>query len=322
MRHSVEFSIPLTLPTGLLHLPSPNECSDAVDAFCSTIWPLFPVVHPPTVRANVARFSDMQTAAALGQQAELEPGDLPALAAIYAILCIGSDETTGCPTDDSTLHLTLGYNLLPHLFAQPYLASIQALLLLALTFRGRSKDGQAFQLVAQAIRMAQSMGLHKSDPNRLDDADHDLYQRVWWSCHALEKLVQLESGRPSICNVQEGTYHPPQIQGADPETRPGEHFSAWVSLSSIMGNISERLYARKFVSSRDMLFEMATLHQTLLDWQKSLPDNIRPGSVGGLTPSETYGADDDAMETPLATLWLSNQFYHVRLPFPIPHCLH
>ncbi|KAH6661820.1 fungal-specific transcription factor domain-containing protein [Plectosphaerella plurivora] len=285
MRYSVEFSIPLTPPVGLFHLPSPDECSDAVDAFYSTIWPLFPVVHRPTVLANIARFTEMQTKAILGQQLELEPGDLPSLATVYAILCIGCDEITGHPTDDSTLYLTLGYNLLPHLFAQPYLSSIQALLLLGLAFRGRSKDGQTFQLVAQAIRMAQSMGLQKRDSSGHEIED-DLYQRVWWSCHALEKLNQLESGRPSICSGQEGTYILPRNpQGNDLDGGPGEHFPAWVSLSNIMGHISERLYMHKFVSSKDMLVEMANLHQALLDWQKSLPDSIRPGSAGGLSSS-------------------------------------
>lgn len=306
MRHSVEFSLPLTPPAGLLHLSSPRECTDAVEAFFSTAWPLFPVVHRPAVRTNITRFSAMQTEEISGRPSGLEPSDIPALAGTYAILCIGCDEATGYPTDDSTRHLTLGYSLLPHLFAQPYLASVQALLLLALAFRGRCKDGQTFQLVAQAIRMAQSMGLHKHDADRPEEED-DLYQRVWWSCHALEKLNQLESGRPSICHAQEGTYTP-RDRGHD---APGEHFSAWVSLSTIMGHISERLYMHKFVSSRDMLAEMAALDQGLLDWQRGLPDSIRPGSAGGLIPNEIHGAEADDTETPVPALWLSNQFYHV-----------
>ena len=81
---------------------------------------------------------------------------------------------------------------------------LQALLLLAIAYRGRNKDGVGWQMLGIAIRIAHTLGLHKhstikpSDQHAVTKKSEQLFHaRIWAICCCLEKVMQLEAGRPS-----------------------------------------------------------------------------------------------------------------------------
>jgi hypothetical protein len=275
-------------------LPSRQILYGYVDAFVTNVWPLFPAVDRADLEADVDHLVGVQDAEPVGLKAKIAPRDVPGLAMMYAMACIGIDEKSGRASEESIRYLRACYGLTAHLTAMPYLKSVQALLLLALALRGQSRDGQAWHVIGHAIRLAQSLGLHKKrlhveQPDKDNpagapvsyQANYDLHRRLWWSCFSLEKLLQLECGRPS--SIHSGDFDrliPAYTMRASSAGDPPDHFTAWVSLAGIMGNISDRLYSRNFSNSEELFVETCRLDQALLEWDRCLPESLRPGGEG------------------------------------------
>ncbi|KAI6298002.1 hypothetical protein MCOR29_005276 [Pyricularia oryzae] len=328
MERSEEFELPIDSP--LPNLPPPQECQKYVDAFFDRLWPIFPVVDRSYVQDYVdscqelkARFRGDQ----LGDHATCKRG--PKLAMGYAIIAIGADEINGRTSETGTKYLTAAYWLYAHLIANPHLLSVQAMFLIALALRGQNRDGQAWHVLGHAIRTAHSIGLHKhitdlSTTQEGDDTDinsvESLRRRVWWSCFALEKLMQLESGRPSVINSDLDDTDLRQISSWSRSSANAEstndapsgnqgHFTAWVALSQILGRISHHIYNRKSVNSWNLLSETARLDQALVDWERSLPDSLR---LSNITSSESFVGHNDPMRQHLSGfLW--QQFCHAQI---------
>ena len=62
----------------------------------------------------------------------IPPKDIPAVAAVFAALAIGTNELIGGQSEASNTYLNAAYSMYAGLLASPYLASVQALALLAL----------------------------------------------------------------------------------------------------------------------------------------------------------------------------------------------
>lgn len=281
MRHYEEFPVPLgrELPP----LPSRQILLSYVDTFVTNIWPLFPAFDRADVEADIHRLLEIQEAAPSGFKEKITAKDLPSLAMIYVIACIGIDEKASRVSDESTQYLQACYSLSAHITGMPYLKSVQALLLMALALHGQARDGQAWYVVGQAIRLAQSLGLHKRLPASTKGgyrANHDLHRRLWWSCFSLEKLLQLECGRPSSTYRGDFDRTLPAVPSVSSADNPPDYFMAWVSLAGILGRISDRLYSRNFSNSGELFLEICDLDKALLDWDRRLPESLRPQSEG------------------------------------------
>ena len=312
MHHSEEFVLPLI--SALPLLPPRDKIEGYTKAFFERVWPIIPVVDQVSLQAEIDHVLDLQSKYVEAFYAHLTPINITNLSIIYTVICIGIDETSGRLTEASTAYLTAAYGLYGHLVALPYATSVQALILLAVALRGQSKDGQAWQVLGQAIRIAHSIGLHKPAQTQNGDTAHGsslsnnpLNSRLWWSCCALERLIQLECGRPS------------QLGDNDVETsRSGlisiagpDYFTAWISLARVMGQISDRFYSRRPTSSLDLFETVQRLDRMLVDWEKSLPDGVRASQDG------MYGGEQEAEGyQPHLASFLSMQFHLVSRETP------
>lgn len=159
MAQSDEFEMPLLLT--LPDLPPRSVLSRCIDAFFARIDPLFPVVDRNAVESDASVFlrlqDDAQAARTGGLQSKVPSTRVPNLVSLYAIVCIGMNEMplsdsalATCPVPQTT-YLTACYGLHAHLTASPYLSSVQALFLLALSLRGCGKDGQTWYILGLAI---------------------------------------------------------------------------------------------------------------------------------------------------------------------------
>jgi hypothetical protein len=329
MRHCEEF--PLLAWAALPNLPSGTQLRNLLNTFFARIWPLFPVVDRKTLEQSIDHLLNLQEAHPDGLTHALGSVNVSELATAYAVLCLSLDENNRCVTDTSTKFISGAYNLYAHLIAMPYLPSVQALFLLAVCLRGQARDGQGWHVIGHAVRIAQSLGLHKdtSIPSSFDEyapeqpqtlAKIPLPRRVWWSCFALEKLLQLESGRPSMTddNDYNSMPSPPHHDSTSPQARRSCAFEAWVSLARIMGQISDRIYAPKFNSSFEMFQETGRIDQALVVWEQSMPEllGFSPEAPVQSLIEDALGNEDEQF----ATSFIAMQFYHVSSP-PCPVAL-
>ncbi|KAK8063621.1 hypothetical protein PG996_008273 [Apiospora saccharicola] len=305
MRHVEEFALPITVDRP--NLPPIGVIEEHVRVFFRRIWPIFPVVDHEALTTNIRRFLAMQDSSLpeneshYSLQAVIQPNDVPALVSIYLIISIAADEAAGSITETGTKFLDAAYSFYGHVVALPYLGSVQALLLLVIALRGRGKEGQGWHVLGQAIRTAHSIGLHRhvsthdTRPRRGTEpgykADLQLHGRLWWTCYSLEKLMEMETGRPSAIADYDCDQVLPRRSYAAHE--PPDYFGIWVSLSQILGRISEHIYRKRQTSSYVLFNETGKLDKALTDWAGSLPESLRPGQETPIISIEHHSGDDD-----------------------------
>ncbi|KAI0485015.1 fungal-specific transcription factor domain-containing protein [Xylariaceae sp. FL0804] len=298
IRHVEELALPI-MPNRP-DLPPAPLLERCVKSFFARVWPLHPVVDHATIMADITRLMQLQDGVSLskpngfGLQTVITHADIASLVTIYCVISIGADEAAGHITDVGTTYLEAAYGLYGHLVSMPYIISVQALLLLCIALRGRCKEGQGWHILGTAIRMSHSMGLHRHislhdespSPGPGYKVDLQLHARLWWTCYSLEKLMEMETGRPSAINDYDCDQHLPRHGSAG--SQPLDYFGMWVSLSRIMGQISEHIYRKRQPSSYNLLHDTGKLDKALTDWANSLPESIRPGQEGQTIPEDDH----------------------------------
>lgn len=291
-------------------LPDLSRLNSYINAFFSRMWQVYPAIERNAFEDNLNNILVLQQARPSEWQKEVSLSDSTSLVSIYSIVSLGMNELS--QSSESIFEfLTAGYSLHGHLAALPSLASVQALFLLALSLKSVAHELQAWHMVGQAIRMAQSIGLHAFATKQCPTQDTDranypetLHERLWWSCYAFENLMQLECGRPSII----GKSH--DYPSFNYSARPGSnqeipYFRAWINLTGIMGQISTHLYSHRIEGgSAELLGEVARLDQVLIEWESSLPDILKPRN-NMINPC----GDDHRV----ITTFLAQQYFHVRI---------
>ncbi|KAJ4264577.1 hypothetical protein NW762_005781 [Fusarium torreyae] len=296
-----EYSLPLA--PELPNLPSMSIMEPWINTFFARTHPLIPVLDHTAFISDILRFSELQQAHQSGLQGAITSADAPALATIYTVLSIGMDDHEGAISPPATAYLTGAYSLLSHLLSFPYMSSVQALVLLAVAMRARGKEGQCWHLLGQAIRIGYSIGFHRrvilSNPtgDSPSQVDRQLHARVWWACYALEKTMQLETGRPSAIEITDCDQPLP-----DNSSGLSMYFIRWVSLSLIIGKISEHIFQRRAESSYDFLSGISQLDQTLVDWLDETPDDAKSGQ------GTAKSSEDRSF-----TIFLSLQFHQAQI---------
>lgn len=300
-----EYALPMV--PSLPDLPSMSVMEPCIKKYFSRTHPLVPVLDHTAFISEVLRFSELQQTCQGGLQGAITSVDAPALAAIYAVLSIGMDDHEGAISATATSYLTGAYSLVSHLLSFPYMSSVQALVLLAVAMRSRGKshalqplvastdssvagkDGQCWHLLGQAIRIGYSIGFHRkiaiSNPNEDSGSqgDRKLHARVWWACYALEKSMQLETGRPSAIEITDCDQPlPDKTSGLNP------CFIRWVTLSLLVGKISEHIFQRRAESALDFLSGIAQLDQALVDWQDEGAEDAKTSQNAKTTEEKSF----------------------------------
>ncbi|PYI31547.1 hypothetical protein BP00DRAFT_425477 [Aspergillus indologenus CBS 114.80] len=268
-RHGMRFAEELELPlcVSLPELPSPENRQRYMTAFLSRIHPLYPIFHVERLEAGVEQL------ATLADFRHLPHERIPRLVTAYLIMSLGADEIAQGQTEDGDRYLLAAAGLLAHVITIPYLPAVQTLLLFTVTYRGRNKEGLAWQTLGMAIRVAYTLGLHRL--SGLAARRQYIHRRVWLICWSLEKMMHLESGRPMAITVE-------ACQPAEEDFRPEDRFLRWhVQLADSQGNISHHIYNHHpgtTRTARQILLDTARLDQELLSWANQIPSDLRPGN--------------------------------------------
>jgi len=167
------------------------------------------------------------------------------------------------------------------------LLSIQALLGMALFLQGTPNPQPSFFLVAAAIRLSHSIGLHKRGSGfNLNPVEMEQRKRVFWIGYMLDKDICLRSGRPP---AQDDDDMNVELPSADPDDNIGNIplsdgkgkvnlFRLMSEFATIESKVYKQLYATKATKKSDgeLLNTIGQLDQLLEEWKDNIPVDFRP----------------------------------------------
>ncbi|KAL2868653.1 transcription factor atrR [Aspergillus lucknowensis] len=167
------------------------------------------------------------------------------------------------------------------------LLSVQALLGMSLFLQGTPNPQPSFFLVAAAIRLSHSIGLHKRGSGfGLNPVEAEQRKRVFWIAYMLDKDICLRSGRPPVqddddMNVELPSDDPPDNIGNIPLFDGKGKFNMFRTLcqfSIIESKVYKRLYSARASKQSDgeLLNTIGDLDRELEEWKDSIPIDFRP----------------------------------------------
>ncbi|ETS84693.1 hypothetical protein PFICI_02718 [Pestalotiopsis fici W106-1] len=180
-------------------LPSWTEAFSLVSEFFSHEHQAIPCFHPPTFMTF------------LGQQYSGAPSDNPAWwASLNAVLAISQRrrvENGQCDPNGEELVWEYAANALGStldiLMRNTQLISVQALLCIAWFFLGTPNPQPSFMLTGSAVRLAHSIGLHKTDhAASMGSIEQETRNKVFWVALTLDRELCLQTGRPPTHDLQ------------------------------------------------------------------------------------------------------------------------
>ncbi|KAL9585687.1 MAG: hypothetical protein Q9212_001383 [Teloschistes hypoglaucus] len=167
------------------------------------------------------------------------------------------------------------------------LLSVQALLGIAMFLMGTPNPQPSFFLVAAAIRLANSIGLHKRCSGfNLNPVEIEQRKRVFWIAYLLDKDICLRSGRPP---AQDDDDMNVELPSEDPIDNIGNIpladgkgktnlFRLMASFAVIESKVYKQLYSTKASKQSDgaLLNTIGELDKELEEWKDAIPIDIRP----------------------------------------------
>ena len=158
------------------------------------------------------------------------------------------------------------------------LSAVQALVGMAIVLQGTPNPRLCSVLIAAAMKLAQTMGLHrKNEDPTLSEAEIEQRKRVFWITYILDKDISLRSGQPPSQDDDDMDVELPSETISD--LPPSEtlvdginFFNCRIGLAIIQGQVYKRLYSVKAArqSVSEQLFATYELNATLAAWRKNV----------------------------------------------------
>jgi hypothetical protein len=157
----------------------------------------------------------------------------------------------------------------------PKLTSVQALLGMAMIIQGAPNSRPYSALLSSAMRLAQTMGLHRENEDlNLDLEELEERKQVFWVGFFLDKDLSLQNGQPPTQDDDEMDVGLP-IRTFKQLAHPSRvnFFELRMRLALIQGQIYKRLCSVKAQrqSLTERLYAVAELETMLHDWRDSVP---------------------------------------------------
>jgi hypothetical protein len=212
-------------------------------------------------------------------------------AALNVVLALGyrqRAESSGAGSDDwqnCLGHVKNAMNVLTELFMRTCdLLAVQALLGLALFFQGTPNPQPLFMFSAAAVRLSQSIGLHKSNSFGLPASQIEERRRVFWIAFVLDADICQRTGRPAAQDTRDFSTVLPR---EDPPDGLGvmeignvkfNIFSALARFALIQRRVCDELYSSvAFHKSQEQLMkDVRSCFEDIEAWKQSLPPVLRP----------------------------------------------
>lgn len=267
-------------------LPSRQECYALLKDYFENFNCMFPLFHEPTFMHLVDKHYSLEPYEGSGWWASLNV----ALAIGHRLRVMSN--IVGQEEDEfAWAYLKNAMAVMSELTMRNNdLLSVQALLGMALFLQGTPNPQPSFFLVAAAIRLAHSIGLHKRGSGfNLNDVENEQRKRVFWIAYLLDKDLCLRSGRPPVqddddMNVDLPSENPPDNIGNIPlsSEKDGKTtmnlFRLMCQFAQIQSRVYKQLYSVKASKQTDgeLLNTIGELDAQLEEWKDSIPIDFRP----------------------------------------------
>ncbi|CAO3615870.1 unnamed protein product [Cunninghamella echinulata] len=175
-------------------------------------------------------------------------------------------------------------------FIEPHIECIQILLLASVNADGWCPKSSDWIATSIAIKMAQDLGLHRSNTQvNISPNIVEARKRLWWSAYIVDRWICASLGRPLTINDADCDLEYPNLGENDKYAR----FIVLIKLSSILGNVLRAICsprARSMSDDSSRFHQISRqLEQALIDWKHLLPShlwinnedvkNIREGNI-------------------------------------------
>ncbi|KAL4803982.1 fungal-specific transcription factor domain-containing protein [Aspergillus unguis] len=263
------------LPSTYYPMVDKGTADRYLTAYLTSVNSLFPVVSPPVLTASFNSFYDTGSS-----------NDPVLVCTIYTVLALGSRQDDA--QDEAQRLFGAAWELYGRVVSTPYLPSVQALLLMALELMNSHKDGQAMLAVGTAVRIAQSIGMHRrlsshTQPRerRFIAQEYSLRTRIWWVCYCLDKKLSFDTGRPSAINDIECDVDTPaemaMLLHSGTTSDQDEFLKGLVQLCQIQSAVVSRLFCRTDHEAEypHLVHEIEALDGQLLAWKAALPRSLQ-----------------------------------------------
>ncbi|KAK3378214.1 fungal-specific transcription factor domain-containing protein [Podospora didyma] len=264
-------------------LPSKPEALSLLKDFFENFNCMFPLFHQPTFMHLVERQYSSDPYQGSGWWASLNVA-----LAIAHRLRVMSNLVPAEEDEKAWAYLKNAMSVFSELIMRNTdLLSVQALLGMALFMQGTPNPQPSFLLIATAIRLSHSIGLHKRGTGfNLNPVEIEQRKRVFWIAYMLDKDLCLRSGRPP---AQDDDDMNVELPDADPVDNIGNIpladgkgkmnlFRVMCELAIVESKVYNKLYSTKATKQSDgeLLNTIGELDQELEDWKDSIPIDFRP----------------------------------------------
>ncbi|RSH90415.1 hypothetical protein EHS25_001020 [Saitozyma podzolica] len=173
------------------NLPPPADVLPLVDSYFRYFHCLTPIVHEPTVRAQLMGALPF-------------PTNNGARVLIYMIFAMGAFDMAMSENDDNGYRF---YDKARQTFRQAVIEEgslqlVQGLTIMAIYLQKSNMPNAGYVCLGLAIRMAIALGIHTSTTNdKLSCLDSEIRTRLWWSLVTLETGCSITFGRPPCLSL-------------------------------------------------------------------------------------------------------------------------
>ncbi|KAL2795097.1 fungal-specific transcription factor domain-containing protein [Aspergillus keveii] len=199
-------------PDMLDYVPTKRQSHILYKGFMSGIHAISPVIHPPTVLRQYNAFWDWYDSSSYSGESCPDPSFIPLLYAVW----YGGSVTVSLRTIKAEFSgftrtaLSKTYNdqvtrwLAKVAFPRsPSLQGLAAYLLVQTILSKEEEPLTSSLFVSLAMRVAQTMGLHRDPANfGISPAEAECRRRMWWHIVHMDGVVSMSSGLPPLVNEE------------------------------------------------------------------------------------------------------------------------
>ncbi|KGO45004.1 Transcription factor, fungi [Penicillium expansum] len=261
-------------------LPSKAVILDLVHEYFDTFNKALPLFGPESFMGMVSRHFSWNP--------NESPSWWAAFNIVLAFAYMRRAESSSASSDDWQKclgHVKNVMNVVTELFMRTCdLLAVQALLGLAIFFQGTPNPQPLFMFAAAAVRLSQSIGLHKSNSFGLPESQIEERKRVFWIAFILDADICQRTGRPAAQDTRDYNTllpheNPPDGLGVmEIGNTKINFFSALARFALIQRKVCDELYSTEaFNKTKEQLMkDVRDCFGDLETWERSIPPNLRP----------------------------------------------
>ncbi|XWX01580.1 hypothetical protein V2A60_009608 [Cordyceps javanica] len=274
-----------------VELPSPENAKELMHVYLSTIHIAYPFIPGTMLTRHFVNDRSVSQDPVCYSTTQV---------ALLCVICaIGSyyDSFPSTSAESRVVHdvyFQRSVSLTPVPGTNRSIDFISLLLSQCFYFLAVSRTDSCWTTLGQAIRIAQSIGLHVQSPSPGLDGESNLLSkerriRIWYSMYVLDRLLSLQLGRPPAihdadCDVPlpsrvgdcDIDWDSGQIPSISEGPSTGDYFLAMISFSRIIGHVLRDLYGPGASRGQQVdLYSTKQLDRQLTQWKSELPRALR-----------------------------------------------